>query len=43
MNSYEYKKYMRDGTVRIITAVVRSRVKGNAKQKRVEGKEAARV
>lgn len=43
MGTYEYKKYMRDGTTRTITAVVRSRSKGNAKQKRAEGKEAARV
>lgn len=35
MKTYEYPKYMRDGTVRIITAVVRSRNE-NKKSKKVK-------
>lgn len=40
MKTYEYPKYMRDGTTRIITGVVRSRSE-NKKKRNV--KEAARV
>lgn len=40
MKTYEYKKYMRDGTVRTITGVVRSR---SENKKKLNGKEAARV
>lgn len=40
MKTYEYKKFMRDGTTRTITAVVRSRSE-NKKSKK--DKEAARV
>lgn len=45
MRTYEYKKYMRDGTTRTITAVVRSRSNSNreGKQKRTQGKEVTSV
>lgn len=43
MGTYEYKKYMRDGTTRTITAVVRSRSKGDGKQKRAQGKGGSNV
>lgn len=32
--SYEYKRYMRDGSMKVITAVVRSRSAGKVKKPR---------